>query len=308
MPTTRDPGRRGVAPDAPEPLRVPVADDHCHLDLAHRSPGGGPGLPPVSHLPGGDVPEGALSLTDALDRAGSVGIDRVVTVGTDLAGSAWSVLCAEADRRVVAAVALHPNEAPRLAALGELDDALAEIDRLAGSSGRVRAIGETGLDRFRTDHTDVDAAAAQRRSFAAHTEIARRRGLVLQIHDRDAHADVLDVLDSAGAPERVVLHCFSGDAGFARACADRGYVLSFAGTVTFANAGGLRAAVAVTPVDQIQVETDAPFLTPVPHRGRPNASYLVPLTVRRIAEVKGMDVDELCAVLSGTADRLYGPW
>ncbi len=296
---SRSSGRRGTAPPAPEPLTVPVADDHCHLDLAHAGPGEGGG---------GDTPEGALGLGAALDAAVQAGIDRVLTVGTDLASSAWSVAFAEADPRVLAAVALHPNEAPRLAALGELDDALAEIDRLAGSSDRVRAIGETGLDRYRTDHGDHDAAAAQRRSFAAHTEIARRRGLVLQIHDRDAHADVLDVLDEVGAPERVVLHCFSGDAGFARACVDRGYVLSFAGTVTFANAAGPRAAAAVTPVEQMQVETDAPFLTPVPHRGRPNASYLVPLTVRALAQVKGMDVDELCAGLSATAERVYGPW
>ncbi len=296
---SRSSGRRGTAPPAPEALTVPVADDHCHLDLAHAGLGGGGGT---------DIPEGALGLTAALDRAVAAGIDRILTVGTDLASSAWSVSFAEADRRVLAAVALHPNEAPRLAALGELDDALSEIDRLAGSSDRVRAIGETGLDRYRTDHGDPAAAEAQRRSFAAHTEIARRRDLVLQIHDRDAHADVLDVLDSVGAPERTVLHCFSGDAGFARACVDRGYVLSFAGTVTFANAGGLRAAAAVTPVEQMQVETDAPFLTPVPHRGRPNASYLVPLTVRALAAVKMMDVDELCAALSATAERVYGPW
>ena len=298
---------------------MPVADDHCHLDIAHRSgaepehaasgaDSGDPGTGgPATSAPV-DVPDGALGLAEALDRAAAVGIDRVVTVGTDLASSAWSVRCAEEQPRVLAAVALHPNEAPLLGARGELDDALAEIDRLAGSSPRVRAVGETGLDRFRTDHGDPAAAAAQRRSFAGHIDIARRRGLVLQIHDRDAHPEVLDVLDEVGAPDSVVLHCFSGDAGFARACVDRGYVLSFAGNLTFANAEDLRAAAAVTPVDQLQVETDAPFLTPAPFRGRPNASYLVPLTVRRLAEVKQLDVDELCAALSATAERLYGPW
>lgn len=291
---SRTSGRRGGAPPAPEPLTVPVADDHCHLDLAHGDPE--------------STPEGALGVVEALDRAASAGIDRILTVGTDLASSTWSVRCAEQQPRVLAAVALHPNEAPLLAARGELDDALAGIDRLAGSSPRVRAVGETGLDRFRTDHDDRAAATAQRDSFAAHIEIARRRGLVLQIHDRDAHPEILDVLDRVGAPEQVVLHCFSGDAGFARACVDRGYVLSFAGNVTFANAEDLRAAAAVTPVGQLQVETDAPFLTPVPYRGRPNASYLVPLTVRRLAEVKQMDVDQLCTALSATAERLYGPW
>ncbi len=291
---SRSAGRRGDPPPAPDPLPIPVADGHCHLDLAHA---GNP-----------DTPQQALDLGAALDRAVAVGIDRVVTVGTDLASSAWSMRCAQQDRRVVAAVALHPNEAPLLAAHGQLDDALAQIDALAGSDARVRAVGETGLDRFRTDHADAAAAGAQRESFATHIRIANRHGLTLQIHDRDAHAEVLDVLDEIGAPQRTVLHCFSGDAGFARACVERGYVLSFAGNLTFGNADALRAAAAVTPIDQLQVETDAPFLTPMPYRGRPNASYLIPLTVRRLAEVKQVDVDELCAALSATADRLYGPW
>jgi TatD DNase family protein len=196
---------------------------------------------------------------------------------------------------------LHPNEAPRLA---DLDGALREIEALAADP-RVRGIGETGLDTFRTG---ADGRAAQEASFRAHIAIAKRHARPLVIHDRDAHADVLRVLDSEGAPDTVVLHCFSGDAEFARECVRRGYVLSFAGTVTFGNAGALREAALATPSDQLLVETDAPYLTPTPYRGRPNASYLIPLTVRALAEVKQVDLDELCAAISATGDRVFGPW
>lgn len=297
----RDAGRRGDPPPPPEPLAIPVVDDHCHLDLAH--PAGEP------QDDGDSAGSGAqpLGLDEALARAAAAGIDRIVTVGTDVESSRWSVRAAHEHPQVVAAVALHPNEAPRLAAAGRLDDALAAIDALAADP-RCRAVGETGLDWFRTDRADPAAVAAQRRSFAAHVEMARRHGKALQIHDREAHADVLDLLDEVGAPEHVVLHCFSGDAAFARACADRGYVLSFAGNLTFGNADALRAAAAVTPVDQLQVETDAPFLTPIPYRGRPNASYLVPLTVRRLAEVTGSEIDALATTLTATTRRLYGDW
>ena len=166
-------------------------------------------------------------------------------------------------------------------------------------------IGETGLDTFRTGE---DGRAAQEASFRWHIDLAKRTGKVLQIHDRDAHADVLRILAEEGAPDRTVLHCFSGDAEMARECVRRGYVLSIAGTVTFNNAAALREAVAVAPLELLQVETDAPYLTPTPHRGRPNASYLVPLTVRAIAAVKGCDLGELCATLAATAEGLYGPW
>jgi TatD DNase family protein len=182
--------------------------------------------------------------------------------------------------------------------------AVREIEALAGDP-RVRGIGETGLDTFRTG---ADGRAAQEASFRAHIAIAKRHGKPLVIHDRDAHADILRVLDEEGAPDTVVMHCFSGDAAFASECVTRGYVLSFAGTVTFANAGALREAAAVTPTDQLLVETDAPYLTPMPYRGRPNASYLIPLTVRALAEVKGVNVDELAAAISATGDRVFGPW
>ncbi len=202
-------------------------------------------------------------------------------IGCDLDGARWAVETAEAHPQVVAGVALHPNEAPRLAAEGRLEEALAEIERLARSSERVRAVGETGLDYFRTG---PDGRAAQHESFRAHIELAKALDKTLVIHDRDAHADVVRLIDEAGAPDRWVMHCFSGDAGFARACLDRGAYLSFAGTVTFKNAEPLREALRVAPLDRILVETDAPYLTPMPHRGRTNASYLVPLTVRSMAE------------------------
>jgi TatD DNase family protein len=169
----------------------------------------------------------------------------------------------------------------------------------------VRGIGETGLDTFRTNES---GRPAQEASFRAHMAFAKRYGKALVIHDRDAHADVLRVLDEEGAPDTVVLHCFSGDAAFAAECVRRGYILSFAGTVTFANAGDLRAAAARTPPEQMLVETDAPYLTPMPHRGRPNASYLIPLTVRALAGVKHIEVDALCAAISATGERVFGPW
>jgi TatD DNase family protein len=261
-----------------------VYDNHTHLEIA-------------------DGEEG-LDWREQLDRASAVGVRGVVQVGTDVVTSRWSAETAGMDPRMLAAVAVHPNETPELTTRGEIDDALAEIDRLAALP-RVRAIGETGLDRYRTGE---EGWAAQEASFRAHIRIAKERGVALVIHDRDAHEEVLRVLEDEGAPEHTVMHCFSGDAGFARACVDRGFVLSFAGTLTFANAGYLREAAALAPVDQLLVETDAPFLTPVPFRGRPNSSRLVPHTVRALAGVTGVELPELCAALTATAERVFGPW
>jgi len=190
-----------------------------------------------------------------------------------------------------------------VAQTGQLDDALGEIERLAAGNDRVRAIGETGLDHYRTG---PDGRTAQEESFRAHIALAKQLDKALVIHDRDAHDAVLQALAEEGAPERVVFHCFSGDAAMARVCADHGYVMSFAGNVTFKNAEPLREALRVAPLDLLLVETDAPFLTPMPHRGQPNAPYLVPLTVRAMAEVKGVDTDELCAAISATGDRVFG--
>jgi len=284
--------RRGEPPPSPEPLPSPAPDSHTHLDIV------------LGERPAGDE-HGEWASDDDVDAeiaaAAAVNVTRLVQVGVDVPSSRWSAALAARHPHVLAAVALHPNEA---SAGKATDEALAEVDRLAGLP-RVRAVGETGLDRFRTG---PEGWAAQEASFREHIRIAKRHGIALVIHDRDAHAEILQVLDDEGAPEHTVFHCFSGDAAFARACAERGFALSFAGTLTFGNAAYLREAAALTPVGQLLVETDAPFLTPMPHRGRPNASRLVPLTVRALAEVTGTDLDELCRRLTGNAERIFGPW
>jgi TatD DNase family protein len=287
--------RAGEFPPAPQPLPVPVIDSHTHLDLTVAEAGSRGG--------GRADSRGGMTEVGLIEAAAAVGVDRLVQVGVDVESSRWGAKLAAGQPAVVATVAIHPNEAPRLAA-AELDDALREIEALAAHP-RVRGVGETGLDRFRTGEP---GRAAQEASFRAHIAIAKRHGKALVIHDRDAHADVLRILDEEGAPPTVVMHCFSGDAEFAAECVRRGYVLSFAGTVTFKNASPLRDAARVTPVDQMLVETDAPYLTPMPHRGRPNASYLIPLTVRSLAETTGTDLERLCAAISGTGERIFGGW
>ena len=285
---------KNAAPPSPEPLRVPVADSHTHLDMQSGT------------------------VEEALAKAASVGVTTVVQVGCDIKGSRWAAETAAAYDAVHATVALHPNEAPRIVhgdpdgwsrqgarepgGPAALDDALAEIDRLAALP-QVKGVGETGLDYFRTGPEGKDA---QERSFRAHIEIAKRHGKALVIHDREAHADVLRVLKEEGAPERTVFHCYSGDAEMAEICAGAGYFMSFAGNVTFKNAQNLRDAVAVAPMELLLVETDAPFLTPAPHRGRPNAPYLVPITVRAMAEVRGVAEDTLAAALGANTARAFG--
>jgi TatD DNase family protein len=281
----RDPDDKVVDyPPSPEPLAVPVYDNHTHLEIEDG----------VS----------SLDFTEQLDRASAVGVRGVVQVGTDLETSRWSAELAAHEPRVLAAVALHPNEAPELAARGLLDEHLAGIAELAARP-RVRAIGETGLDFFRTGE---DGREAQIRSFEAHIAMAKEHDLALQIHDRDAHDDVLRVLRRVGAPERTVFHCFSGDAEFARVVADAGWYLSFAGTVTFTNAGSLREALEVVPRERILLETDAPYLTPSPWRGRPNSSYLIPHTLRFMAEHLGTDEAALAAQISANTEAVYGHW
>ncbi|WP_447589356.1 TatD family hydrolase [Microbacterium lacticum] len=278
----REKGARDVSyPVSPEPLAVPVYDNHCHLEI--------------------DDGEG-MSLDEQLLRAGEVGVAGVVQAGGDIDSSRWSAWAAASHPRVLAAVAIHPNEAPAYAEQGMLDEAIAVIDELAAQP-RVRAIGETGLDFFRTEG---EGLPAQFESFEAHIALAKKHGIAMQIHDRDAHEAVLETLERVGAPERTVFHCFSGDADMARIAADRGYWLSFAGNVTFKNAQNLRDALAVTPRERILVETDAPFLTPTPFRGRPNAPYLVPVTVRFMAEELGLDLDEFCAQVASNTLAVYG--
>jgi TatD DNase family protein len=290
-----------TAPPAPEPLAVAVPDSHTHMDMQS-----------------GEV-------ADIIAAARAVGVSPLIQVGVDVSSSRWAAQTAAAhEGQVWAAVALHPNEAPRIVhgdgadgvepddtdwagkarpAGGEaaLSEALTEIDRLTALP-EVRAVGETGLDYFRTGEA---GRAAQQDSFRRHIAIAKHHDKALMIHDREAHGDVLRILDEQGAPSRVVLHCFSGNITFAQACAERGYYMSFAGNITFARAEELRAAARIVPASQLLVETDAPFLTPAPHRGRPNAPYLVPLTVRALAAQQDMEADELARHLADNARRAF---
>jgi TatD DNase family protein len=273
-------------PPLPEGLPHPVVDNHCHLDIAR-----------------GSDDQAWLPTQEAIASAAEVGVTRIVQIGCELEGARWAVEAAVRYDALVAGASLHPNEAPRLAARGELDAALEEIERLARAHDKVRAVGETGLDNYRTG---PEGKAAQVASFRWHVDLAKRLDKTLVIHDREAHDEVLAVIDEEGPPERWVMHCFSGDADFARACLDRGAYLSFAGTVTFKNAAALREALLVVPPDRLLVETDAPYLTPTPYRGRPNASYLVPLTMRAMAQVRGDDLEELCASVNSATDAAYG--
>lgn len=277
-------GRQG-RPATPDPLPLPVVDNHVHLDITRE----------------GDEP---FDVADAVARARSVGVTRLVQVGCDLDGIAFTMDVIERHPEIVGAIALHPNEVPRLAASGGLAAAYAEVERCA-THDRIRAIGETGLDYFRTG---PDGIPAQQDGFRWHIDLAKRTDKALQIHDRDAHDDVLRILTEEGAPEHTVLHCFSGDLAMARECVERGYYLSFAGTVTFTNARDLRDALTAVPLDRLLVETDAPYLTPSPHRGATNASYLVPHTVRAIAAVLGLEVPAVCRAISENSERVYGPW
>ncbi len=222
----------------------------------------------------------------------------MVTVGTDVASSRWSAACAAEHEGVYAAVAVHPNETASVS-----EEVLADIEALAREP-RVVAVGETGLDYYR----DRAAPPVQQWWFREHIRMAKRTGKALMIHDRDAHADVLRILEEEGPPPRVVFHCFSGDVAMAKQCAEAGYVMSFAGNLTFGNAQPLRDAAAAAPAGLVLVETDAPFLTPVPNRGQPNSPAMAAYTLRRLAEVKGMEAGELCDVITATAERTFGPW
>jgi TatD DNase family protein len=267
-------------PPLPEPLPGPALDSHCHLDLIER---------PVAEV---------------LADARSVGITRVVTVGCDVPSSRWAASCAGQHADVYAAVAIHPNETARAASSpAERDGVLAQIAALA-ELDQVRAVGETGLDYYR----DSAAPRLQQEWFRAHIQIAKQAGKALMIHDRDAHEDVLRILAEEGPPDQVIFHCFSGDAAMAKRCADAGYVLSFAGNVTFSSAQPLRDAAAAAPAEAILAETDAPFLTPMPHRGKPNSPAMVAATLRALAEVKQMPVADLCAAVTATAEGVFGPW
>ena len=276
--TGGEPAPAGVPP--PEPLPAPALDSHCHLEMIER---------PVAEV---------------MAEARAAGIVRAVTIGTDLATSTWAAQAAYRHPDVYAAVAVHPNETVAAASTpAQREEVLAQIAELA-LLARVRAIGETGLDYYR----EYASPVVQRDWFRAHIAIAKHAGKALVIHDRDAHQDVLDLLETEGPPEKVIFHCFSGDAAMAKHCAEAGYVMSFAGNVTFKNAGALREAAAAAPMELLLVETDAPFLTPVPYRGRPNSPALAAHTVRALADIKQIGVADLCAQLTATGERMFGPW
>ncbi|WP_298462150.1 TatD family hydrolase [uncultured Cellulomonas sp.] len=293
-------------PPAPEPLPVAVVDNHTHLDTpAELDEGAAP--PPVA---------------EQIARAVAAGVPRLVQIGCDLPAARWTDRVVREHPELLGGVAIHPNEATLFAGATDpgpdgltprprpehavgLDAAITEIADLARGNDRIRVVGETGLDHFRSGE---DGRAAQVDSFRAHVALAKELGLALQIHDRDAHAEVIAVLEQDGAPERTVFHCFSGDAEMARLCADRGWYLSFAGPVTFPANAGLREALAAVPLSRVLVETDAPYLTPHPYRGRPNAPYLVPLTMRTIADVHAVDLADACRTVAATSQDVYGPW
>lgn len=276
-------------PPLPEALPRPVVDNHTHLRSTREYSG--------------------LQFKDSLKLASKVGVTRVIDVGYDLESSREAIFVAESDPRVVAAVALHPNHAAHVfeqEGQEALDAQLAQLPALARFD-RVRSIGETGLDHYRT--RSEEGRLAQVHSFLAHIKVARELDLTLMIHDRDAHQQILDVLDSTTAPGRVVMHCFSGDAEFARECVSRGYWISIPGVVTFGSAESLRLAAAEVPLDRLLVETDAPYLTPKPQRGKPNAPYLLPHTVRFLAELLDVELATFCdQLVRNTFDAYGGPW
>ena len=266
----------------PEPLPFPTVDAHAHIEIV------------TNEAPDSDA------VRQVLDDAKSVNVDRVVQVGYSAEQSQWCVDMANAfPGRVLAAVALHPNEAP---VVPDLEADWKIIEKLA-QDPRVRAIGETGLDYFRTEPA---LRKRQQESFKWHIDLAKRTNKALVIHDRDSHDDVLSILLEVGAPEKTVFHCFSGDVEMAKTCIDRGYILSFAGTMTFKNAPALRDAVKLVPHDQLLVETDSPFLAPAPHRGALNTPAQIANIVRAMAAERNEDVAELATALSVNAERIFG--
>ena len=272
-------------PELPEPLLVGTYDNHTHLEIAD-----------------GDQP---MDYQDHMSLAAQVGILGAVQVGVTLESSKWCAEVAAKDSRLLAAVAIHPNEAAQYESFEALDKDIDGIAKLA-TEPRVRAIGETGLDFFRTE--DSKGIELQQYSFERHIEIAKQNNLALQIHDRDAHEKVVETLLRVGAPDKVVFHCYSGDLELAKICSQNGWYTSFAGNITIKRNQHLRDSLKAMPTNKILVETDAPFLTPEPLRGRPNAPYLIPITVRFMAEQLGMDANELSGQIAANTIEVYGSW
>ena len=272
-------------PELPEPLLVGTYDNHTHLEIAD-----------------GDQP---MDYQDHMSLAAQVGILGAVQVGVTLESSKWCAEVAAKDSRLLAAVAIHPNEAAKYESRQALDKDIDAIALLA-TEPRVRAVGETGLDFFRTE--DSNGIELQQYSFERHIEIAKSNKLALQIHDRDAHDKVVETLLRVGAPDKVVFHCYSGDLELAKICSENGWYTSFAGNITIKRNQHLRDSLKAMPINKILVETDAPFLTPEPLRGRPNAPYLVPITVRFMADQLGIDANELSGQIAANTIEVYGSW
>ena len=315
-------------PPQPERLPHPLVDGHTHLDsvLEATDSAGWREREPVpvqaDAATGPTTGRHELCTDDLLAGAAAVGVTRMIHVGCELPALDWADRAVTAHPELLGGVAIHPNEAVLHAGVREvapdgqeprpaphhavpLDAAIARVAEVAAANPRIRVIGETGLDYFRAGER---GRAVQREAFRTHIALAKELGLVLQIHDRDAHQDVVDVLLADGAPERTVFHCFSGDAELARLCAEHGWYLSFAGPVTYPSSTDLRAALHVTSLDRVLLETDAPYLPPHPGRGRPNASYLLPLTAAGVAAELDLDLAELAARVWRTSEELYGPW
>ena len=272
-------------PDLPEPLTVGTFDNHTHLEIADS-----------------DSP---LSVAEQLERMRQVGMLGAVQVGVTLESSRWSAEQAEKEPMLLAAVALHPNEAPLYESKAKLDEAIAEIAQLA-TKPRVRAIGETGLDFFRTE--GEESLKLQQYSFEQHIEIAKENSIAMQIHDREAHDEVVKTLLRVGAPEKTVFHCFSGDVELVEVARKNGWYISFAGNISFKKNQYLRDALVACEPWQVLIETDAPFLTPEPMRGRPNAPYLVPHTLRFMAAHLGQCPEELATQITKNTEAVYGSW
>lgn len=272
-------------PELPEPLTVGTYDNHTHLEIADS--------------------DNPMSVAEHIEKMRLVGMLGAVQVGVTLESSIWSAEVAKSEPMLLAAVALHPNEAPLYESKAALDEAIAEIAQLA-TQPRVRAVGETGLDFFRTE--GESELELQLHSFEQHIEIAKQNDIALQIHDRDAHEEVVKTLKRVGAPERTVFHCYSGDLKLAEICRAEGWYLSFAGNISFKKNQHLRDSLLAVHREQLLIETDAPFLTPEPLRGRPNAPYLVPHTLRFMAGLTGDNVESLAQTLNQNTERVYGLW
>ena len=255
-------------------------DAHAHLEIVTNA---SPNSPEVAAV---------------ISAAKAAGVQHLVQVGYSAEQSKWCVDLAELYPNVLAAVALHPNEAPMV----DLDIDFKIIETLA-LNPRVRAIGETGLDFFRTAPELRDK---QIKSFKLHIDLAKRLQKALVIHDRDAHEAVLKILEEEGSPEKTVFHCYSGDAEMAKYCVSKGFFLSFAGTVTFKNAPQLRDALKQVPDELLLVETDSPFLAPVPHRGMLNTPAQIANIVRFIANERGQTPEHVAEVTSKNAIKVFG--